>query len=120
MRDAKRYLQSVLDTDLSQDILLVGMGAEGPALAGGDVVFTVSVVRKRPLPGELYFDKDEPVNGKLHCRLRFYTGGILRMMFSRAQQDFVDDSPMLDRDPELQPIPARLRDGGPAGAPGFC
>lgn len=35
------------------------------------MTYTVSLVRKRPLPGELYFDQDEAVSRKLFCRLRF-------------------------------------------------
>src|SRR5215216_2927092 len=110
MIDAKRYLRAVLDTDLAEDILLVAAKAGMPALEGGDVVFEVSLVRKRPLLGELYFDQDEPIDRKLFCRLRFYTHGILRMLVSTAPMAFAEDSPMLAWEPSVQALPARLEE----------
>lgn len=108
MMEAKRYLKAVLDTDLSQDVLLVASEANAPVLQATDVTFSVSLVRKRPLPGDLYFDQDEPVEEKLFCRLRFYAGGILRMLISTAPRDFAQDSPMLDWSPDVRTMPAQL------------
>ena len=110
MLDAKRYLRDVLDTDLVQDVLLVATKSGPPALDAGDVVFTISLVRKHPLPGELYFDQDEPVEQKLFCRLRFYTGGILRILISTSPQAFAQESPMLEWDQTVQALPAHLQE----------
>ena len=101
MMHAKRYLRDVLDTDLSEDVLLVASQADEAALEEGDVTLTVSLVRKRPLPGELYFDPDEPLDRKLFCRLRFYSGGILRILISAAPRPLPADSPMLEWDPGI-------------------
>ena len=51
MIEAKRYLQTVLNTDLSQDMLFVATEASAPTNEGSDVACSVSLVRKRPLPG---------------------------------------------------------------------
>lgn len=110
MMEAKRYLRNVLDTDLAQDVLLAAAQAGTAALEGSDVVFTVPLVRKHPLPGELYFDKDEPVNRKLFCRLRFYSHGILRMLVSTTPRPFLEESPMLAWDPEIQVLLPRLEE----------
>ena len=110
MIEAKRYLKTVLDTDLSQDVLLVATQAGAPALEEGDVTFSISLIRKRPLPGELYFDQDEPLERKLFCRLRFYSEGILRILISTTERDFVQESPMLDWSPDLETMPAQLEE----------
>ena len=106
--EAKRYLRNVLDTDLTQDVLFVPAEIGAPTQEGNDVMFTVSLVRKRPLPGELYFDKDEPVERELFCRLRFYTKGILRMLVSTTRQTFTDESPMLEWDSRIHTLPVKL------------
>lgn len=74
MIGARRFLRSVLDTDLTQDVLLVASDAGAATMDGNDASFTISMVRKRPLPGELYFDQDQPSDRKLLCASSLYPG----------------------------------------------
>lgn len=120
MIQVQRYLCSVLNTDLSQDILLSPVDVTSAAQDGSEVTFSVSLARKKPLPGLLYFDQDEPTEARLFFRLRFYGGEILRLMISLNPRRFDDQSPMLAWDLSLQThspvLPSvELPSGPPAG-----
>src|SRR5688572_7054849 len=98
----KKYLEAVLDTDLSEDVLLHPAEASPPVIDGLDVIFSLSMARKKPRAGLMYFEEDEP-DGAVFVRLRFYAGAVLRLSVSPSPQPFADESPMLAWDPSLQP-----------------
>jgi alpha-D-xyloside xylohydrolase len=105
----KKYLEAVLETDLSEDILFHPAEASTPAIDGLDVTFSLAMARKKPLSGLMYFDQDEP-DGELFVRLRFYAGAVLRMSVSPRPQPFAEESPMLAWDPSLQARQAVLQE----------
>lgn len=108
-----RFLDWVLGIDRTADALLVPGALQAIALEEGEVAFTLSLVRKKPLPGGLYFEKeDEAVEGALHCRLRFYTRGVLRLLVSPTPRHFREESPMLAWEASLHPVAARLEGDG--------
>ena len=102
MMQAKRVLYNVLNTDLAQDVLLVASQIGPARVEDGDVLFSIALMHKRPLPGQLYFDQGEPVERKLFCRLRFNTSGILRLQVSNTPRAFIDERPILAWDPQVQ------------------
>ncbi len=113
MIDAKRFLNAVLETDLTQDTLL----SAGPLTAvqqeGDDITFSIALMHRKPRPDGLYFDQVDDEHGEqadenLHFRLRFYTRGILRLQFSREPKPFTDESIMLDWDPSIQMVSPTL------------
>jgi alpha-D-xyloside xylohydrolase len=105
------FLTSILNTDLSQDILLSAEALENASLEGEEVVFTAALYRKEPYPGLMYFHQEsleETREGELHFRLRFYGGEVIRLLISRTPRQFEDDTPMLAWDPSLSPRPCSL------------
>ena len=109
---AKCFLRSVLNTTLEGDILLCPRSVRPPVRDGRDITFSARLLQKRPLPGLLYFDQDEDSDEMLYFRLRFYGGEIIRLLISSRPSQFVEESPMLAWDPELQVQPGDLQEEG--------
>jgi len=103
------YLDNVLETDLSQDQLFFGGSVNEIHQKGRDVLFSVTLLRKKPLSGLLYFEETpQETDRLLHFRLRFYNRGIIRLQISSTPQTFVDESPILEWDSSVRALPASL------------
>ena len=105
----RTYLNDVLETDLAQDQLFSAGSVDEIHQEGTDVLLTVKLLRKKSLPGLLYFEEiPQETNRLLYFRLRFYNQGIARLLISSTPQAFVDESPMLEWDPSIHALPASL------------
>jgi len=100
---AKSYLRNVLGTDLSND-KLYRIGPVASAVEeDGDVLFTAPLVALSP---QLQGGDDA---GTAYIRVRLYGHQVVRMLISRTNRPFVDESLMFEWSPGVEKTPARLR-----------
>ena len=99
---AKNYLRDVLGTDLSKDTLYRIGHVASAVEENGDVLFTAPLIALSP---QL---KDGAEAGTGYIRVRLYGDQVMRVLISRANRSFADESPMLEWSPAMKKTPARL------------
>ena len=99
---AKNYLRDVLGTDLSKDTLYRIGRVASAVEEDGDILFTAPLITLSP---QL---KGGAEAGTGYIRVRLYGDQVMRVLISRANRSFADESPMLEWSPAMKKTPARL------------
>jgi alpha-D-xyloside xylohydrolase len=101
------YLEDVLETDLSKDVLCRIGPLQSAEVKDRDVVFTAPLMRQKSLADRRFFNNDKAV-GTAYIRLRLYGDNIVRIRISQEDTDFDDDTPMLQMDPTVSAAACQL------------
>jgi len=92
----------VLGAEFPQDTLFRLGAIESAAVEDGDVVFTCTLLK------HISNLKDSQPSGRAFIRVRLLGEDVVRVMISRTEADFNDESPMLEWDTSLQKKSAQL------------
>lgn len=108
MLKPRYFLEHVLEADLSRDTLFRVGPVDRAEIQNGDVLFTAPLIRQKKRE-ELYRFENEMATNKISIRLRLYGDDVIRIMLSRTNDTFADNSPMLEWHTSMKPVSCILK-----------
>ena len=105
---SKFYLKDFLEVDLSKDTLCRIGSIDSAKVQNEEVLFTAPLIKQKSLEDKRFFEDDKSI-GKVIIRLRIYQNGVVRMMITRTEKEFNDETPMIEMHPSMKMVECHLK-----------